>query len=172
MDIAREIESFLLLSGGWVPTRLICERFDIPERRLRQAEDRLFHLCQGKRLYPPQVPPNRTVAANQTPAPPPRDIRTPPRPALEPRAPQLHHWKTPRHDRTPLRANGFFMKQKEIPAATFHWNAPYRRGWLGGIVKSAAKSEAARRNGRKGGRPRKTEADSRTAIASRKPKLF
>ena len=40
MDIAREIEAFLLLSGGWVSTRRICERFDIPERRLRQAEDR------------------------------------------------------------------------------------------------------------------------------------
>ena len=60
------------------------------------------------------------------------------------------------------------MMKKENPAATFHWNAPYRRGWLGGIVKSAAKAEAARRNGRKGGRPRKSQADPAAAIAFQK----
>jgi len=57
------------------------------------------------------------------------------------------------------------MKKIKNPAAEFHWQAAYRRGWLGGIARSAAKAEAARRNGRKGGRPRKTQAGPAAAIA-------
>lgn len=40
------------------------------------------------------------------------------------------------------------MSRKENPAANFAFVSPWRCGWLGGIVKSAAKAEAARRNGR------------------------
>jgi len=64
------------------------------------------------------------------------------------------------------------MKADKNPAAIFAFKAPWRRGWLGGIVKSAAKADAARRNGRKGGRPCKTQAPSngRDRIQVEKPK--
>ncbi|MEI6494386.1 MAG: hypothetical protein WCO94_17705 [Verrucomicrobiota bacterium] len=39
-SLAAEIEALLLSAGGFVPTRQICERFGIPERRLRQDDDR------------------------------------------------------------------------------------------------------------------------------------
>ena len=39
-NLANEIEAFLHAARGFVPTRQICERFGIPERRLRQDEDR------------------------------------------------------------------------------------------------------------------------------------
>jgi hypothetical protein len=61
------------------------------------------------------------------------------------------------------------MKAEKNPAAIFAFKSPWRRGWLGGIVKSAAKSEAARRNGCKGGRPRKNQAPGVAAIAFRNP---
>lgn len=39
-SLPAQIEAYLLAAGGWVPTHIICSRFAIPERRLRQAGDR------------------------------------------------------------------------------------------------------------------------------------
>ena len=39
-QLADRIERFLLDRAAWVPVREICERFDVPERRLRALGDR------------------------------------------------------------------------------------------------------------------------------------
>lgn len=40
MSVVAEIEIFLLESNGWVPTPVICSKFAIPARLLRQDKDR------------------------------------------------------------------------------------------------------------------------------------
>lgn len=39
MNIAQQIEDFLLQSGGWVPAQLVCARFCVTERSLRAKGD-------------------------------------------------------------------------------------------------------------------------------------
>jgi len=40
MALTENIEAHLLAAAGWVPTRELCERFDITDRSLRQAGTR------------------------------------------------------------------------------------------------------------------------------------
>lgn len=40
MNLAEEIELFLLSCGGWVPIEVICERFSVSDRQLRSKKRR------------------------------------------------------------------------------------------------------------------------------------
>ncbi len=60
---------------------------------------------------------------------------------------------------------------KQSPEPLYVMKSPWRRGQFGGSSTSLAKQKAARINGRKGGRPSKTQAVTGTTIAlTQKPK--